>query len=184
MSNKENEALYFLALVPPEPIFSEVERLKYQFFEKYHSKAALKSPPHITLHMPFKLGEHKEQKLISSLSQVHIGAGFNITQKGFGAFAPRVIYINVEPVSELIELQKLVVENLRRNLKIVKDDYKKRGFHPHMTIAFRDLRTSMFKSAWLEFNNKTILYNWEVKSFHLLKHDGQKWGLFNEFPIT
>ena len=42
--------------------------IKQEFANRFNSKAALRSPPHITLHMPFKWKEEKEVKLIDVLS--------------------------------------------------------------------------------------------------------------------
>lgn len=53
-----SDALYFIALVLPSPLYEEVTRLKEYFRDRYNSKAALRSPPHITLHMPFKWKEN------------------------------------------------------------------------------------------------------------------------------
>lgn len=173
-----------MALVPPEPFYSEVERLKHEFFEEYNSKAALNSPPHITLHMPFRYAEEKEQKMGSALSSVSLQETIKIFQNGFGSFPPRVIYINVKPEAGLTRLQSSIVEHLRKNLKIVKNDYKNGSFHPHMTVAFRDLRPGMFKKAWPDYKERDLVFQWEAKAFYLLKHDGSKWGLYKEFPIT
>ena len=49
----EKRKQYFVALIPPSPVYEEAQALKEYFREKYNSKAALNSPPHITLHMPF-----------------------------------------------------------------------------------------------------------------------------------
>ena len=67
--SKEDQKLYFIALVPPEPIFTEVEELKNYFSQHFESSAALKSPPHITLHMPFRLKDDKEILLVEHLEK-------------------------------------------------------------------------------------------------------------------
>lgn len=58
---------YFIAIIPPSPIESDVLALKNFFKEKYNSKASLNSPPHITLHMPFLWKEKKEEELNDAL---------------------------------------------------------------------------------------------------------------------
>jgi len=55
---KKNE-LYFIAIVPTSPLSEELLAWKQYFQEHYQSKAALNSPPHITLHMPFEWKEEK-----------------------------------------------------------------------------------------------------------------------------
>ena len=94
---KDKLKLYFIALVPDEPVFTEVMNLKTEIKERFGSKAALRSPPHITLHMPFQWQEEKEAMLISSLNSVGSQSKeFNIDLRGFGSFPPRVIYIHIE----------------------------------------------------------------------------------------
>jgi 2'-5' RNA ligase len=62
--------LYFIALIPPEPFFSEVLGLKNEVKDRFNSKAALNSPPHVTLHMPFRFKERNDQfHAISILSK-------------------------------------------------------------------------------------------------------------------
>src|SRR5258708_485210 len=87
---------YFIAIVPPSPVFEEVVALKNYFKEKYNSRAALNSPPHITMHMPFLWKEKKEGFLISSL-QVFAAdqKPATIELSNFTSFPPRVIFINV-----------------------------------------------------------------------------------------
>ena len=58
---KEGEKRYFLAIIPPEKIEKEIYGLKELVADKFHSKAALRSPAHITLHMPFLWKEAKEK---------------------------------------------------------------------------------------------------------------------------
>ncbi len=78
------EQLYFLAIIPPQPIYDEVMTLKQEVLEKFDSKAALRSPPHITLHMPFKWKEKKEEHLIQKLSEFQFEASsFSLELQNF-----------------------------------------------------------------------------------------------------
>jgi 2'-5' RNA ligase len=58
-------SLYFIAIIPPQPVFEETWQLKNHFKEHYQSKASLNSPPHITLHMPFEWKVEKEEMLVT-----------------------------------------------------------------------------------------------------------------------
>ena len=61
---------YFIGIVPPFPIFEQVLEVKHYFRDHFQSKAALQSPPHITLHMPFDWKDKKEAELIDSLQKL------------------------------------------------------------------------------------------------------------------
>jgi 2'-5' RNA ligase len=64
----ERKEKYFIAIVPPEPIKTELQQLKQNFYNLYNTKGALRSPAHITLHMPFEFKEKEEEKINSFLT--------------------------------------------------------------------------------------------------------------------
>ena len=68
-STDSKEKLYFIAIVPPTPIYDEALEQKEYFKVHYNSKASLNSPPHITLHMPFRWKEKEEKELEQQLEQ-------------------------------------------------------------------------------------------------------------------
>lgn len=85
----KNSKLYFVALIPTGDVLRKVRKLKEEVAERYESKAALKSPPHITLHMPFKFREDREDRIEEVLRKVAISFGsFTVFLPGFGAFPP------------------------------------------------------------------------------------------------
>jgi len=174
--------LYFVALIPPEPILSEVKGFKEQVATTYNSKAALRSPAHITLHMPFQYREDREEKLWNVFQNfVTTASPFEILQDGFGCFEPRVIYVNVEKSAELDSLRSDLVKTMRRELNLDNADYKNLPFHPHMTIAFRDLKKTVFPEAWGNFEKLPFKATWKCHSFCLLKHTGKIWLPHKEF---
>ncbi|QSE98171.1 2'-5' RNA ligase family protein [Fulvivirga lutea] len=171
--------LYFIALVPPEPIYSEVSELKNLLAREYGSKAGLRSPPHITLHMPFKNKVEKELDLKRCISDLAKNAApFTLSLNGFGHFSERVIYINVDGQDELTSLFYSIADVMKKQFNVFNSDYKNRGFNPHMTIAFRDLKKHAFQKAWPEFEHKPFNEQFMVSSLCLLKHNGKSWDEF------
>lgn len=178
-------SLYFIAIIPPEPIRKYAQELKEYFAANYNSKAALKSPPHITLHMPFKWKEEKEHKLIEALDLIPPqNQPFELTLENFGAFEPRVIYMGVEKSPELVYLYKSINEVMKKELHIFNADYKNRGYHPHLTLAFRDLKKAVFPEAWKEFENRSYQEKFTVDGFHLLKHNGRNWDEYIKISFS
>jgi 2'-5' RNA ligase len=108
---------------------------------------------------------------------------FQVIQNGLGAFEPRVIFVNVEESEALADLQRELLKTMRMELKLDSTNYKNQGFHPHMTIAFRDLKKSIFPEAWNHFKNKSINKTWPAEVIHLLKHKGQHWEVFKSFAL-
>lgn len=176
------ESLYFLAIIPPSPIYEEVMEFKNEVLEKFDSKAALRSPPHITLHMPFKWKDKKENFLIEKLSSFEFtDYPFDIQLKDFDFFPPKVVFVNVAKNNLLVQVQKQLVKHVRNQLNILNADYKDMPFHPHMTIAFRDLKKTLFSEAYEYFSEKKYQASFEVVGFHLMKHDGKRWNKFQFF---
>jgi 2'-5' RNA ligase len=177
--------LYFVALVPPPDVLQKVKKLKEEVAERFESKAALRSPPHITLHMPFKFREDREERIEQVLRDVSKDqAPIRITQEGFGAFAPRVIFVNVEKTDPLETMRANLVQAMRRGLNLENADYKNRPFNPHMTIAFRDLKKRLFNPAWESFRDRKFEENWPCKELILLKHNGHHWEVYRQIPLS
>ncbi len=176
--------LYFIAIIPGEPVYSFAQDQKEFFARHYKSRAALRSPPHITLHMPFQYKEEKEDKLIHAfeeLSRMH--DTFTLDIEDFGAFEPRVIYLDVLKTQELTTLQQAVRQTMKTKLNVFNANYKDQVFNPHLTLAFRDLRKQKFHEAWEEYRNKPYRQSFQVKDFSLLKHTGKEWKRHRSFEL-
>ena len=178
--NKET-SLFFIALLPPPEIQDYVTQIKQHFADRYASRAALKSPPHITLQPPFEWAANL------SLEE-HIGTfassteSVSVTLDGFAAFPPRVIYVNVLKTEKLLALQADLMPQMT-NLGIVDKVSKTRPFAPHMTVGFRDLTKQNFKTAWQEFQPRQIHFEFTATHLTLLIHDGRRWNVKTEFPL-
>ncbi len=48
-----------------------------------------------------------------------------------------------------------------------------------MTIAYRDLKTNLFKEAWKEYETKKYAAVFNVNNFHLLQHNGKAWNIIS-----
>jgi len=179
--NKDS-ARYFIAVVPPSPIFEEALALKNYFKEKYKSAASLNSPPHITLYAPFLWEEKKENELNESLALFAEGRkSLTISLSDFGVFAPRVIFISVEENQEFMDLQKTLERYCNDLLLLSGNSGEQRKFHPHLTLAFRDLKKKQFDAAWEEFKVKKFFASFKLEGFDLLKHDGKTWHAIHHF---
>lgn len=179
---KEKPDRYFLALVPPQSLNEEVCAQKQNFAKRYSSKAALRSPAHITLHMPFQLTFKRLARLESLLQDTAKGfKPFEVRHEGYGSFPPRVIYIHVAQSESLLQLQKELAKLLRLQFGIMNSTYKGTGYHPHMTIAFRDLKKAKYEEAWPYYQEQEFNKQWTAISFSLLKYNGRVWEANKEF---
>ncbi len=55
--------------------------------------------------------------------------------------------------------------------------------HPHVTLAFRDLKPEHFEKAWPHFQNESFSASFNVMSVHLLKHQDNLWTVVKEFSF-
>ena len=179
--SRMSESLYFIAVVPTVEIQEEITKLKQEVAEKYESKHALKSPPHITLHMPFKWKDKRYKELVAVMEKLNSDfEPFEVQLKDFDFFELRVVFVDVVENEKLNQLQKVVVDICRKQLKLDNANYKNRPFHPHVTIAFRDLKKRMFYEAKKEFEFREVSYKFQVTEISLLKHDGKKWNVIHQ----
>lgn len=174
---------YFIAIVPSEPLLTEIQNIKQSVFDKYQSKGALRSPAHITLHMPFSFQEGKENKLIDCLNEFQFHTSFLIFLNNYDCFEPRVVFINVQEQAELFDLQKLLVNHVKRHLNLFNQSDDMRGFHPHITIAFRDLKKPAFYKVWEEYKTKSFSKIFTCNSISLLKHQKEEWVVIRTFEF-
>jgi 2'-5' RNA ligase len=180
----DNSQLYFIAFVPPAPVFEDALKLKQYFKETYNSKAALNSPPHITLHMPFRWKTDKEEKLIEKLKKfASSNDPFKICLDGYASFPPRVIFLNVVTSETLITFQKELERFCKRQLNLFNANRLDKPFHPHLTLAFRDLKKETYKSAWQEFAKKEYKAEFIADRISLLKHTGERWNVYKDFTL-
>ncbi|MGC3948200.1 MAG: 2'-5' RNA ligase family protein [Chryseolinea sp.] len=178
------EQKYFIAIIPPEPLYDEIAALKDKIAADYRTRGALRSPPHITLHMPFLWNEAKEEKLISTLNDFSFtNEDLTINLNGFNSFPPRVVFIDIADNQLLRDLQYQLFRYCRTKLNLFNANYRDKPFHPHITLAFRDLKKEMFSALWNSIKDERFEHSFNAREFHLLKHDGNKWNRFRQFPL-
>jgi len=178
------EQRYFIAIVPPQNSCKEITTIKQDFALNYNSNAALRSPPHITLHMPFLWKEKKEDKLIQQLEAFQFKKeSIEISLINFSCFGKRVIFIDVVKNELLHLLQKKIVHHAKQQLQLFNQDEDLRGFHPHVTVAFRDLKKEQFIKAWEIYKTKQYKSQFTCTSFSLLKQENKEWHVYKTFSL-
>jgi len=183
-SLNQSKRRFFIALLPPLEIQDYANEIKQYFAQTYESRAAQKSPPHITLQPPFEWQLDTLPVLEQCLKTfADTRMPVPVTLNGFGAFVPRVIYINVLKTPELLTLQNDLMAYLEVSLGIVERVSKSRPFAPHMTVAFRDLTRQNFRAAWSEFQHRQLEFEFTAPQLTLLIHDGRQWNVSAEFPF-
>jgi|TARA_R110002126_G_scaffold158331_1_gene305745 2'-5' RNA ligase len=175
---------YFLAIVPTGEIQQAAAALKMELKAKLNIKYALKSPAHITLKMPFNYNEAKEKVLIETLENfLSTKKSLKIKVGGTDKFGKRVIFWKVQADSSLTELQTDLKTFCKRELNLV-DELSDRNYHPHMTIAFKDVKERDFDEAKALIQKSDINQLLEVCSVELLKRLDGKWVVIQSLKMA
>lgn len=175
--------MYFIAVVLPQAIDEKILRYKQQMRENYGCKVGLKSPAHVTIIPPYWMEEEKEATLVQDIvSFAGSYPPFTLTTANFSAFVPRTIFVAVEENEMLIRLKKKA--DAFFGDKNYKMKMESRPFHPHITIATRDLSKKAFWEAWPRFEKESFLETVAITGLSLLKHNGQKWEVSFTAPFA
>jgi 2'-5' RNA ligase len=178
-----NSRMYFMAVVLPDNLDVKIRAYKKLMQERYGCKVGLKSPAHITLVPPFWMPEEKEEDLKKEMIELALDiAAFSIATSDFSAFRPRTIFVAVKESDQLKLLKKATDSRLGQNNFGIKTE--NRPFHPHITIATRDLHKKDFAASWPLFENEHFREDFEVSSLSLLKHNGKTWDVVFEAPLS
>jgi 2'-5' RNA ligase len=172
--------MYYVAIVCPADVNEKVLQFKYWMKEQFGCVVALKSPAHITLIPPLWLEQSEETILQQTLQSLSININrADIHLQDFSHFNKRVLFINVKENPALAEIKQQTEKHfIQMPGNAIKTD--DRAFHPHITIANRDLKPADFVKAWQHFAKKNFKEMFQVKSISLLKLGPDKWNVIGE----
>ncbi|MCS4435670.1 2'-5' RNA ligase family protein [Aquiflexum gelatinilyticum] len=175
---------YFIAIVPEGEIQQKATDLKLMLKEDFNLKYALKSPAHVTLKMPFNWNEAKESKLIDLLTGFcQDQQPFQLKFSGFDKFGKRVIFIKIKENPTLSSFQIGLSKFCKTNLNLV-EELVDRAYHPHMTLAFKDLKEIRFAEYWDFIKKQKFEAEQVVQDIALLKRIEGRWVVVSRFQLN
>ena len=176
--------LYMLAIMPPAELSREIDEIRDQFAASYDCKAALRVPVHITLQPPFRLTDDQAHELAARLSDWAVGqTPFPLTLEGFNFFRHNgVVFIDVRRQDLLSLFQQELFRMLRQWLPGL-ELKEQRPYHPHLTIAYRDIPKHLFAQAEAAYKSREFFSVFVVNELHLWRHDGSHWQVFQSMPM-
>jgi 2'-5' RNA ligase len=168
--------MYFIALVAPDEINKQVLKWKQLMFDRFNCSVALRSPAHITLIPPFWMNPELEAELQESIrSFAELQNVFEIELQNFSFFKPSVIFVEVIKNDKLQQLHENLTSYLiDKNFNIKKDE---RPFHPHVTIAARDVQKKVFYEVREIFKDKKYYAHWQADCISILRHNKKNWDV-------
>lgn len=183
MKDSATHSMYFLAVLCPAPIDKKVQIHKLWMRDHFGCTVALKSAAHITLIPPFWMETTSEELLIQTLRHLQTSIpAFQIQLNGFSHFSNRVLFVAVNENHQLGSLRKAVEDHFIQPFHdIIKPD--DRPFHPHVTIANRDIKPGDFIKAWDHFKRLPFAEEFEATTVSLLKLGPGIWNVIAEQSI-
>ncbi|SHJ48605.1 2'-5' RNA ligase [Hymenobacter daecheongensis DSM 21074] len=181
-SAKEVKPLFFVAIVPPEPVLAQVWALKQQVHQRTGSRNAVRLPPHITLLPPTRQPAEFEAPCRAVLQDfAATRSPFGISLENFGWFGSRTLFVRVLECPALPQLHADLLAFCAQQLPEVSSE--NRPFTPHMTLATRDLPADQVPALQQEFAARTFAATFEARALTLFRHDGQHWHAVADFPL-
>jgi 2'-5' RNA ligase len=173
------ESLFLVAILPPPEISADIDEIRKQCSIDYQVYSALKPPVHITLIPPFKLYQIFENKLVNSLQNCRNFRPFTQEIQDYSGFPPKVVFIKASKSPEITNLHKNIKTKLKPYLR-----ESPGSINPHITIAYRDVSELVYEKIMEAYSKKHFRANFNVDKFTLLKHDGKKWHVFEQFESS
>lgn len=176
--------LKLIAIVPPEPVFTEIRKEQEFIAKTWGPKHALRTPPHITIIPPIALTSGQTGWL-SGMAYALAGHAVPFTFKlyDFDFFRPKVVYVRPVVSPELQELHDLWHQALLARMPHILDQYPDRPYHPHLTLAHKDVPGAQFEAMRKYYTAKTYRAEFLVDHFCILSHQGEGWVIERRYPF-
>jgi 2'-5' RNA ligase len=144
---------YLLVISPHEELENRITKVKTAFSEKYKTKYAKWSRPHIAL-ANFLQYELMEDRLLNRLNMIAMGFHpIKVELRDYGSFPSHTIYINVVSKLPIQSLVKTIRTQAQRLMKLNDENKPHFLLEPNITIA-RRLQPWQYEKGWLEYRNK------------------------------
>lgn len=139
-------------------------------------------PPHLTLKSPFETDKIEEiESLLSKFAKDHKSTRFKIN--GFDNFRKFVAFLKVEDSDKIRELQKSLINELKK-ISWIKIDKYDLEWKPHATIAYGNTQES-FNKIWNYLQNlQKPEFDIQFKKISLLKKENNLWKIYKEYELN
>ncbi|RYU80511.1 2'-5' RNA ligase family protein [Hymenobacter persicinus] len=176
------DSLFLVALLPPEPVFSQLWALKQQVHQRTGSRNAVRLPPHLTLVPPTRQPDGFEADCRRALQAfATTQPPFFVGLENFAWFGARTLFVRVSEARGVQQCHAALTAWLATHLPAVPAET--RPFTPHLTLATRDLPAALVPELQQDFAARRYAATFEVRSITLFRHDGRQWVAVAEVPL-
>ena len=175
-------SLYLVALLPPEPVFSQTWALKQEVHRLTGSRNAVRLPPHITLLPPMHQEEAFEETCVAALRDfAATQPTFEVVLEDFTWFGDRTLFVRVPGTAALRAFHAQLLAWCATHLPAVHPE--SRPYTPHLTLATRDLPPAQVPELRQLFATRSYAATFAAAQFTLFRHNGQQWQARATFPL-
>ncbi|MDB5197764.1 MAG: hypothetical protein JWP88_2135 [Flaviaesturariibacter sp.] len=137
--------------------------------ENFNCRVALRSPAHITLIPPFRMYADKQQDFYKALDLLANSIEpFTIETGHFDSFGKRTLFLESVLSPPLKQLHSSI-NNWVKGHPVFGTSIDNRPFHPHITIANRDLTPDAFKAGKAYFAEQQAGLAWLAEGLGVLR---------------
>ncbi|MCK5015844.1 MAG: 2'-5' RNA ligase family protein [Candidatus Peribacteraceae bacterium] len=165
-----------LAVLLDDFAFNFARKLEIDISKKFHTKKGLNQSPHITIKRPFEC----DDKMFSDVSEYVEKLSeetdpFSITIDGFDFFEPTVVYLNIKPSNELLELHKRINKDLLNKFSIEIGPREGENVVFHSTIALEDISEETFYKIKEYVLNIPFQHTFNLRKIGLFYKEDDYW---------
>ena len=102
--------------------------------------------------------------------------------KGVDTFGKRVIFLDIKAEQDLYTFQSDLKKFLKTQVHLP-DELSDRNYHPHMTVAFKDLKRQIFEAVFQEVKEAKLESEFQISELTLLKRLNGKWSPHMNFLL-
>lgn len=190
MQNKNSPTprqTHFIGVLLPDDLTRSVEECRRYMNWTYGCRSGHATPVHVTLVPPFALPrDYTTEDVVEALLRgVPQDFSFSARTENFGAFGNRTLFAAVRPAPEWNRLKSAAETTLRSAFPgcLRKDP---RPFHPHITVANRDIPPGASTAALRVLNGKKFEEDFPVDNMTVFVCKGGGWeaaqAVAAEFP--
>jgi 2'-5' RNA ligase len=140
--------------------------------------------------LTFQIGECQDTGQIENLLKklCEETGNFEVCIEGLGYFdsPAKVIYLKIKPTEEILNLNRVATEILKKSYTKISDYYLPQNWIPHVTLAMTDLTDRNFDRAIEDLKNTDLRFKSEINNLHFVqqRNDSETIEIVRSFNLA
>jgi 2'-5' RNA ligase len=167
--------LYYIGYFPPKEFQDFYTELIMDIGQRFQLEELVqrRRVPHITLKAPFEINSTKSlDKLMSGFCRSQEPSKINVI--GIGSFGEEIIYLNCQPLRQMVTIFKRLLSSLGDVKDISWSEYDTQDKKFHITLVKKSELNGQFRDIFNYLNTKHIEFVLPFDNLAIFKKDGGK----------